>query len=400
MLRYNKHPLFLLLLFACMLLQVACKKDDVNSNPPQIRQVRAISPAPNDSVLTAALPGDFVVIQGSNLKGATSILFNGFSSAFNAGLFSENNLVVPVPNIVWDSVPAGKLNTLEVTTPGGTATYTFKITAPLPSILAISNEYAAAGTEITIIGSNFYGISKITFPGGKEVTTIKQVSSQIIMVTVPAGVTTAGPLIITGTYGTATSILLFNDFSTGVLQNADNVSNFSWGAGPISDNTLFPGNTGSYHRMNFENIGNGNGNWWEGSRSVNLSTWIGKTALTGLVNDYALKFEVYIKQEWNVGTILIRNADDWKYTARFAPWKVGATSVPFKTSGWQTVVIPLTEFRTKANGIDGSGESAPSLAALAGVEKQGLGFMFINDGATSVAAFDGAIDNIRVVKFK
>jgi hypothetical protein len=119
MLQYrNIRMTWLLLLSVGVLFQLACKKESVDSNPPQINQLRAISPAPNDGVLTAALPGQYVVIQGQNLRSAYNISFNGFPATFNTGIFSEENLVVAVPQIAWDSIPAGKLNMVEVTTAG------------------------------------------------------------------------------------------------------------------------------------------------------------------------------------------------------------------------------------------------------------------------------------------
>src|SRR5450759_2639883 len=127
MLQYKSlNHLLLFIVAASIFTMVACKKDNAGAGaPPSIKQIRAITPAPNDSVLTAALPGQFVVIQGSNLASAMQISFYGFPATFNSGLFSDNNLVVSVPAIKWDSIPPGKVNTVEVVTPGGTATYTF-----------------------------------------------------------------------------------------------------------------------------------------------------------------------------------------------------------------------------------------------------------------------------------
>src|SRR5882724_2762710 len=128
--QFNKKGLFLLLMIAG-LLQVSCKKDTI-SGGPSIRQIRAISPKPNDSTLTGALPGQIVVIQGSNLATTSQIIFDGFQAAVNPALFSDSTLVITVPTIAWDSIPAGKLNTVTVVTAGGSVTYKFTIIPPLP----------------------------------------------------------------------------------------------------------------------------------------------------------------------------------------------------------------------------------------------------------------------------
>ncbi|HSC40555.1 MAG TPA: IPT/TIG domain-containing protein, partial [Chitinophagaceae bacterium] len=132
LIQHGKKGLFLLLMIAG-LLQVSCKKDN-NSGGPSIRQIRAISPKPNDSTLTAALPGQIVVIQGAHLATTSQILFDGFHATVNSALFSDSTLVITVPTIAWDSIPAGKLNTVDVVTAYGTTTYKFTITPPLPVI--------------------------------------------------------------------------------------------------------------------------------------------------------------------------------------------------------------------------------------------------------------------------
>jgi len=113
--QYVKKGLLPLLMIAG-LLQVSCKKDN-SSGAPSIRQIRAISPKPNDSTLTAALPGQIVVIQGANLATTSQILFDGFHATVNYPLyFQDTTLVITVPTIAWDSIPAGKLNTVDVVT--------------------------------------------------------------------------------------------------------------------------------------------------------------------------------------------------------------------------------------------------------------------------------------------
>jgi hypothetical protein len=64
------------------------------------------------------------------------------------------------------------------------------------------------------------------------------------------------------------------------------------------------------------------------------------------------------------------------------------------------VVIPLTQFKTKANNLDGAGDPASSLAGLVGSGSGSLSFMFINSDATAAPAFDGAFDNFRIVKIQ
>ena len=289
MLQYKSlNHLLLFIVAASIFTMVACKKDNAGAGaPPSIKQIRAITPAPNDSVLTAAFPGQLVVIQGSNLASAMQISFYGFPASFNSGLFSDSNLVVRVPAIKWDSIPSGKVNTVEVVTPGGTATYTFNIKAPVPTIINVSNENAVAGTTITITGTNFYGITKVTFPGGILGTNLIATGTTQLTVTVPAGITTGDSLRVTGTYGTGVPRFVFDNYllpKTGFLANfEDGNTYFGWG-------------------------------WWGGIKT-------------------------------NDATLFPNN--NFNYLARYAPW--GSTSSgQFVTNGWQTVTIPLTSFGSSA----------------------------------------------------
>lgn len=401
MLQYkNLYQVLLLVLVSGFFLLSGCKKDDTGMGAPSIKQIRAISPKPNDSVLTAALPGQIVVIQGNNLASTTQIFFNGFAASINSALFSDSNLVVTVPAIAWDSIPNGKLNTVEVVTATGRVTYTFTITPPLPLITSLSNEMALAGATLVINGNGFYGISKVIFPGNIAVTNFTVSGITTITVTVPAGITQGGPLQVVGQYGTGTSVLLFNDYITGMLTTFDD-ANYSWGSYEVTNNaSLFPGNTGKYSHIAVNSIGGGDFAWYDGVRSMNTNgvTWVPSSHIADPVASYALKFEMSLRKPWAGGSIYIVKDYNWNYLARFEPWKTTGAAVTF--SGWQTVTIPLNQFKTKANGLDGSGDPAISLAALLGNGSGSLSFMLLNSDATAAPAFDGAFDNFRVVKIQ
>ncbi len=395
--KFHKY-IFLFLSAAALLTQVACKKTNSGA-APQIAQIRAISPSPNDSVLTTALPGQIVVVQGTNLGAAYKVSFNGFPATLNTALFADGNLVVTIPAIAWDSIPSGKLDLVEVTTPAGTASYTFHITAPAPTITSLSNEMATAGTSLTIYGNNFYAISKVVFPGGIEVSNPTVSGITQITLTVPPGITSGGPIEVVGAFGTGTSILLFNDMATGMICNFDDVNTYVWGVTEISSNaTAYPGNRGSYAHMVASGINGGDWAWYDGKRSINVgggsSQWIPAGHMGDALDSYALKFEVNIQKqnEWGAGKFFIVKDYDWTYLAQWVPWTADSK---FSTDGWQTITIPLSQFKKD----NGTGASASSLATLVGSGSGGLDVMFINDGTTT-AAIDAAFDNFRIEKIK
>lgn len=399
---------FLFMLMALVFSQ-ACKKDNTNTNPPQITRIRASTPAPNDSTLTAALPGQFVVIQGTNLASASQILFNGFAAGFNSGIFSETSLVVRVPAIAWDSIPTGKLNTVEVITPGGTATYKFNITAPVPSIDAISNENAIAGTVITITGANFYNITRVVFPGNIAVTNMTVTSSKSITVTVPSGITAGGPLQITGGYGTGTSKIVFDNYlspTVGFLANFEDGSPYFgwqyWGGIKTNNAALFPRNTGNFVQVNPPgSIGAGNGAWYADNRAVMVSSspWVPSANLSDPIASYALKFEINVKEPWKNGSFMIAPNGNFNYLARYAPWETTGTGTFITNGEWQTAVIPLTKFLSGSGSYNPTGNPAPNIAALTGgTNAATIQIMLYNDGTTALTSFNAAVDNVRIVK--
>lgn len=395
--------LLLLMISGCLLSLFSCKKTS-NEGNPVITQVRAIAPAPNDSILKKAGPGEWVVIQGANLATASQIFFNGYPATFNSALFSAGNLVVLIPaDMPFATLKPAELNTIRVVTPTGSVVYTFPIVPPPPVIASVSNEYATEGTRVTITGNNFFYIDKVIFPGGVAATTniASNASGTSLEVTVPAGITTGGTIQVVNRYGTGISVLRFNDFTTGVLHNYDNVNNYDWGAGNSNSSTTYPGNRGYYGVLKATGVGAGDFGWWNGNRPVNVKSgqWVAAADLSKPVGNYALKFEINVTKPWKNGSLFLMKDYNWSYVARYEAWKkVDGTVADFTTTGWQTVTIPLNQFKSKANGQDGTGDPATSLSALLGSGSGGFNMFLVNPGTTTVEDFEVAVDNFRVVK--
>src|ERR1043166_223882 len=76
----------------------SCKKDAIN--PPVITAVRNYAPASGDSLIHSLVPGQWVVLLGHNLKNAVQITFDGISTNFNPGLFSDTSAVEQIPSVI------------------------------------------------------------------------------------------------------------------------------------------------------------------------------------------------------------------------------------------------------------------------------------------------------------
>ncbi len=401
-----KNYIFLAITVFVIGFATSCKKD-TGDNLPIITAIRNYVAAPGDSLLTKVGPGRWVVITGSNLRGATQIFFDGVAASFNEGLFSDTTAVVLIPAVIsFPTVPTAQLNTIRYVTNHGEVTFTFPINPPPPTITSVSNEYTQPGKVLTIYGNNLFFVDKVIFPGNLEVTTIlsSRIDGTSITITVPAGLNSAGVLKLINRYGVATSIFSYNDYVTGVLCNFDNINTFGYYSGKrINDATLFPDNTGYYGEIYAGAIGSYSYDQANGRcLNINPVQWIPQANLNDTLANYGMKFEIFVKEPWGGAALMIRRDESsWKYLARYEPWKTSAIS-PFFSNTWYTVTIPLTEFRTKAAAGEGTGTSATSFTDLINATgNRGLGFMYINDQGSAVPTkFDVGIDNVRIVKIK
>ena len=395
----------------------SCKKEK-SAGPPSITGFRLYAQSPLDSVIAedadikAIRPGDMIVIQGNNLDNMQAVFFNGFPAAINSAFSSKNNFVVLVPgNIPFATIAEADFNTIKIVTDGGTATKSFPIVAPKPVITGISNEMPNPGETITLYGSGLFAVTKLTLPGNIDVPATSVVSDPggvSAEFQLPAGFTNqTGTIEITTKYGTSVSFTKLND-PTGMVCNFDDVNAFDSGnttASVINDASLYPGNHGKYARMNVASMPTGDWNDWQAGRRLILSyfQWVPASQVNSPAANWAVKFEIFVKNPWSGGCMFLHDWS-WGNTSRYEPWK-SAVAGAYQTTGWVTVTLPLSSFKSKPNtgptaGIDGTGDAKATVGELIGNSGNNrLGFFF-NNALTPVTNFDAAIDNIRVVKIK
>lgn len=393
--------LLLVLLAAVALVQPGCKKDSSPSTgTPVITSVRNYVAHPGDSLLTSVGTGQWVVISGKNLKGALQINFDGVKASFNDAWFSDTSAIALIPAVIaFPTVPAKQLNTIQYVTTHGQTTFSFSIVPPAPTISGISNEDTNPGDSVKINGFNFFFIKSVTYAGVNITDYTGSNDGTSISLAVPASVTQTGGIVsVTTKSGSASTLYNVSDFSTGVLNNYDNVNNFSWGSGTSNSSSAYPGNNGYYGLLNGTAVPANDDSWWNYGRSINLNaaTWVPAANMSDPISDYALKFEINVKVPWTSGSInVIKDYSFNTYMAIYRPWKnASGATVPFTTKGWQTVVIPLTNFRTN----NGTGVQPSSLSDLLGSGSGSLNMLFNNDGPTVISNYEIAIDNIRIIK--
>ncbi|WPV01727.1 glycan-binding surface protein [Mucilaginibacter sp. cycad4] len=401
-LNHIKSCLLLVLLATAAFMQSGCKKDATSSSKgtPVITSIRNYVAHPGDSLLSSVGTGQWVVISGKNLKGALAINFDGVKGSFNDAWFSDTSAIALIPAVIaFPTVPSDKLNTIQYITNHGQTTFSFPIVAPAPTISGVSNEDANPGDSVKINGLSFFFVKSVIY-GGINITNFKSSNDGTsISLAVPAGITQTGGIVSVETKsGKAATVYSIHNLVNGVLNNYDNINNFSWGSGTSNSAASYPGNTGYYGIMKASNVPAGDGSWWNDGRSINTNSaqWIPQANMKDTLSHYVLKFEISVTKPWTNGSIQIVKDYSWTYSALYHPWKTstGAT-VPFTTKGWQTVTIPLSNF------VDSKGFPAPTLSDLLGSAGAGaINVTFTNDGSSTVQNFEAAIDNIRVVRIK
>lgn len=405
----NKYTL-LLLVFSMTLsiaLFTSCDTNDDDSSgitgkAPVITEVRMYAESPGDSIVSQALPGDWIVLIGENLKNAISIQVYGVSIDFNAGLFSDKYAAIQIPSVIpFPSIPEDQVNKIIYKTRTGSVVFPFSVVPGPPSISSISNENPVEGDVVTIYGTNLFLTNELVF-GGATITEFTETDNGTsISFEIPSGIT-VGPLSITTASGSVSTLFNVNNYATDVLCNFDNVNTFSWGTGLSNDSVEFPGNHDYFPVLNSPSLAPGDGAWWGGGRSINLNTmqWVPASDLGLSVSQFALKFEINVPEEFDGTSILIVKDYSWTYVARYEPWKVSVTQTTDATTDgeWVTVTIPLTEFRTNKDGKDGTGDSVSSLTELLGSSGSGQMLIYTINQGSEPTSFRGAIDNIRIVR--
>lgn len=200
-----KKQILLLLIILAGIAQYACQKDNSNSGTPVITNIRVVDSTKRDSSFTEALPGTMIVIQGKNLGGLQAVYFNDTAAYFNPVYATSTNIIVAIPATAPTKAASPDVqNVIKVVTDHGTVTYSFVLylEPPVISYISLNN----SGTMVTINGSNFQGIQKITFPvAGADTALSYSVNKEFtqIIAAIPPGSPANDSIRVYATYGVA-----------------------------------------------------------------------------------------------------------------------------------------------------------------------------------------------------
>lgn len=193
----------------------ACHKDNKAGSPPSISRIRLLSKSDTgnlsmpvkidstgqiadstysairlvsfDSTTSSGQLSHQYAIIGSNLGTLKTITINGVSNPILPGLVTNSSAIFTVaPNIPFGTTGSGNF---VITTAGGSASFTWPIQQPPPVINNFTPTTGSAGDTMTITGSLFQGLTRVTFDSTQA--TIIYADSGKIKVIIPAGIVQA-----------------------------------------------------------------------------------------------------------------------------------------------------------------------------------------------------------------
>ncbi|MES2647979.1 MAG: IPT/TIG domain-containing protein [Bacteroidota bacterium] len=217
-----------------------------------------IVPAPvitSFSPTTAAF-NQQVTISGSNFTGATAVSFGGIPAS---------SFTIVNGNTITASPANGASGDVSITTPGGTTSKTGFTFIPAPTITSFTPQSGVIGTNVTISGTNFVGITAVSF-GGTPATSVTLVNSSTITAIVSSG--TSGSVQVNAAGGIATK--------AGFTYSGATINSFS----PVS------GTTGTLLTINGTNL-TGATEIRIGGRLVTSYTVVSASKITAVVGSGA-----------------------------------------------------------------------------------------------------------------
>lgn len=404
-------------------------KFKLTDGKPTVKYIRPASADESDALLVSGFLDNTICLVGDNLTSIREMFFNDQKAILNTSYITDHTLVVTIPG----GIPEVVTNKIYmVCADNDTVTYDFSVKVPAPSVRSISCEWAAAGSEVTILGDYFIDDPNIplsvSFAGNVEVPAenIISISKTAITFVVPDSFS-EGYMNVTSLYGTSRSAFKFHD-NTNILFDWDGshgglATGHGWRNGVVhapGDDAGVEAIDGNYLYFAGDLAGGVGASWAEDQFSFNY--WPDASGEYGplsareefaqLIETYGvenlqLKFEMYIPSSnpWESCALqAIFSGDDIVTYATasnsyfseaslprglYMPWK--ATGSYDTADRWTTVSMPLNTFTYSFDGGSAGNGLKPDMLT-------GLTFFVWNGGVEGRDCSPVIlIDNIRVV---
>ncbi|MDR2806399.1 MAG: glycan-binding surface protein [Dysgonamonadaceae bacterium] len=408
-------PLLLLLpaVFITSCTEETPGKYEMTDGLPTVYYVRYQNKDLEEQLLAGAQMNENIVLIGDNLTSIQEVWFNNVKAVLNINFITKNTLFVNVPNDL-PSVLTNKIYL--VTGKKDTVAYDFEVRIPAPKFTKMKCEQVPEGGEVVVEGDYFLATDPSlirVFVGDYEIPTSDIVSFEKTKLVFKApAVDIRGQIEIRTVYGrSGRSKDVFHD-DRGLLTGFEEGFVGGWGrpsAARIQNDPALA-LTGNYCRLDGKQIDPGpwsSGgednytiNFWGEDNGVPTGNFFSSDPATS-----TLKFEVNVLEPWTALPMIIcffkqgglqdylwadgTSAGGGQPRAIWAPWKGSGSYV---SDGWETVSIPLADFKYNGYGVE-----VPLTTAYGA-----LGLSIHNRGSEYYAGEAACnpvilIDNIRVI---
>jgi hypothetical protein len=378
-----------------VLILVSCEKETPDilaekDGPAVISYVRVTNPNASDSLLVSAFMGSLITIVGDNLGDTKEICFNDQKALLQPNFVTDKTIIVNVPSTVPVKVTD---NMRLVFSDKSELIHPFKIRVPEPIIKGVKAEFVAEGDIMELSGDFFFN-PKVIFAGGIQGTVVSSEKTKM-SVRVPAGAK-PGPISVQTSFGKTNSKFIFRD-DRNIIVNFDDKQCETWTAAYSSQAPLLSVKPVDGVYAYFKNDKHGAWSW---TNSMTMQYWAprgrGRVPVArGNVNDLVFKMEVNVPVEWKDVRMEIFPApygesegrsDSRSGIYRWQPFSNG----PFKTDGWITIEIPMSEFVFNTEN-DNPTRKIEDISALSNFTMMSFG------PANSTVPIAIAFDNLRIV---
>ncbi|MDE6079491.1 MAG: hypothetical protein K2G35_05455 [Duncaniella sp.] len=415
------------------------------------------SSVPDREVSFARL-GQMLRLEGSGFFGVKKVYINGYDTYFNRAYVTDNSLIVSINSKtpVSDCDPEVR-NTIRLVKDGTELVYEFLIRNGYSVIRSVSNTLPQPGETVTVYGDYLHETSKVTLPGGVEVTEgiVNDEDGEWFSFTMPSGVTEGGALISESPNGVTQSPAYFNE-TRGMILNFDGLGSqgyWSWKENgsminneDLVDDPLSSGRGKVFQlvpdRLLADGIASGKPRateCWTAGNDDAADDWSRMTSLIPAetpLSEVAFQFDILCPEPWSgTGYIQVCQINNYNFagigsdddnskgmTYMFVPWmsngRDGGEIFPFTTAQWTTITVPYVEF-AKYAALQADAEAQnPTFQMVIddrnGATYRNFGMGFVNtdfdytdaDGAKASLVstlFTGPkiyIDNWRIVPYK
>jgi hypothetical protein len=288
-------------------------------------------------LVTSANPGSTLAVIGENLRSVYEIWFNDKRASVNQSTLTDNALFVTIPAGVPNEV-SDKI--YFITTSKDTVTYDFKVIIAAPVINSMPNEYAKAGSTLTLKGNYFIDDPgtplTISFPGENgtlipaKITNIAEDFTSVEIV-VPEGAQ-SGPIVATSVYGTSKSSFWYKD-NRGMLFDFDTPNGISsvvldmhaWNGHTmtIDDGTGISGNFWQFGNESTTAPGSAD-NGWPDEGWHSFAYWPGNWESPETFKEYPRLYDLVDMSSWESMTMKFEMC-----IPASNPWKGAALQIVF-----------------------------------------------------------------------